>query len=444
MIYAAKLTGGAWTPAGTGAETGFGVSNNPDIGLAPKLAANGSHLMLAWSDESIDPATTDTHLYVRTWNGTAFAEALPGQASLRGVAQSSAGLDSLSVTLDPNGNPFAAWADLGAGTLRVIGTPTTPANVLVVNPGQSLQTVLAGANAGAGDVIYLTNGSYTGNVTIGAANAGVTIEAEPGLGVTINGTVTVTGANVTLQGLTINGAINASGSNFAFRGGAQTSGALTLTGAGQLVIDSRLTGSGIILTGATGLELRGNTITTAGTGIEFGAGNTGTIDNNTIKAATIGLDIANAFTGLIANNLVTGAGIGVNYLAAAALTGNRIQGNTTGIVETVATTAGGLGYVAGSGPNTISGNQTGVKLTGLMQNQRITGNTHRRVRQRRARRHRPRARQHHQRQRDGRQRLHRHHPVHQDPEQHASASRPPPTWPVQIQCHHPQHDRRAG
>ncbi len=230
-IYAAEYTGGTWKAAGTGAETGFGISGNPDIALAPKLTANGSHLILAWSDESLDPAGTDTHLFVRTWNGSSFVETLPGQASGEGVAQSSSGLDGLSVALDPNGNPFAAWADLGDGspTLRVIGTPTTPANVLVVNSSQSLQTILNGANAGAGDVIYLAAGKYTGTITIGSANAGVTIVGEPGLGAVINGSVTVTGANVTLQGVTIAGAVTASGSGFALRESAQTAGSLTLT-----------------------------------------------------------------------------------------------------------------------------------------------------------------------------------------------------------------------
>ena len=48
-IYAAEYTNSAWQPAGTGAETGFGVSDNPGISLAPQLASNGTQLVLAWS-----------------------------------------------------------------------------------------------------------------------------------------------------------------------------------------------------------------------------------------------------------------------------------------------------------------------------------------------------------------------------------------------------------
>ena len=65
----------------------------------------------------------------------------------------------------------------------------------------------------------------------------------------------------------------------------------------------------------------------------------------------------------------------MNYVAAAALIGNRIEDNTTGVVATVNNTSGGFGYASGSGVNVISGNLTGVQLFGQMQNQQISGNT---------------------------------------------------------------------
>ena len=141
------------------------------------------------------------------------------------------------------------------------------------------------------------------------------------------------------------------------------------------MIDSTLAGAGVSLQGATGFELRGNTITSSGTGIMIGANNNGTIDYNTITAAAIGIDIANAFAGTILDNVITGAAIGVNYLAAAALIGNRIEDNTTGVVATVNNADGGFGFVAGSGVNFITNNSTGVQLSGQMQDQNISGNT---------------------------------------------------------------------
>ncbi|HTW68745.1 MAG TPA: right-handed parallel beta-helix repeat-containing protein, partial [Acetobacteraceae bacterium] len=374
-IYTAEYTGGAWQPAGTGAETGFGVSDNANMSLAPKLASNGTQLILAWSNEWAEGDGTDTDLYVLTWNGTAFAAALPGQASGQGVAQSTGGLVDLSITLDPNGNPFAAWADLGDGApaLRVIGTPTTPAMVTVVTPS-TLSAALNGPNAGSGDVIFLSAGSY-GAITLGSSNNGLTIVGQPGLGAVINGTVIVTGNEITLEGVTIAGSITASGTGFALRESKQTSGTLTLSGENQLVIDSTLVGQGVSLQGAVGFELRGNTISSSGIGTEIGTNNDGTIDYNTISGTSVGINIANAFLGVIEDNVVTLSGIGVNYLAAAALSGNRIEKNTTGVVTTVDNADGGLGFVSGSGVNFISGNTTGVNLNGAqIQDQNISGN----------------------------------------------------------------------
>jgi Ca2+-binding RTX toxin-like protein len=374
VIYAADYTGGTWQAAGTGALTGFGVSGNPDIATTPKLSANGGQLLLAWSDAFVDGGV-DTHLYVKTWNGTSFAEKLPSQASGEGVARSTEGLDGLSLTVDPNGDPFAVWIDPGqtAAGLQVIGTPSLPAAVTVVASGASLQTVLAGANAGAGDVIYLRAGTYAGAVTIGPANAGVTIVGEPGLGAHLAGTLTITGANVTLQGVTVVGAINASGAGFVLRDSMQTTGTLTLTGTGQSVFDNRLM-QGVSLQGAAGFELRGNTIATTGTGIEIGVGNNGLIESNTITGAAIGIDIANNYLGLISGNLIENGTVGINYFAAAALIGNRVLDNHTGIVATVNNDTSGLGFAPGSGVNTVSGGTLGVQLSGQMQDQLITGN----------------------------------------------------------------------
>ena len=102
VIYAAEWNGLAWQPAGAGAESGFGLSGTADIALAPKLASNGTQLMLAWSDDYLNSSGVDTHLYVLSWNGTRFVQSLPGQASGEGVAQSSSGLDNISFGTRPN------------------------------------------------------------------------------------------------------------------------------------------------------------------------------------------------------------------------------------------------------------------------------------------------------------------------------------------------------
>ena len=83
-----------------------------------------------------------------------------------------------------------------------------------------------------------------------------------------------------------------------------------------------------------------------------------------------------AFTGAITRNIIGGGDSGVEYNAPAALTGNIITGNVTGVVASVISNADGLGYAAGSGRNTITGNTTGVRLlAGQLVNQLIQSNT---------------------------------------------------------------------
>ena len=82
------------------------------------------------------------------------------------------------------------------------------------------------------------------------------------------------------------------------------------------------------------------------------------------------------FGGLIEDNDIHGAAVGVNYSASAALSGNRIHDNTTGVRVTVGGTLDGFGFVADEQPNEIYANVTGVELVGgRIQNQHIFNNT---------------------------------------------------------------------
>ena len=62
------------------------------------------------------------------------------------------------------------------------------------------------------------------------------------------------------------------------------------------------------------------------------------------------------------------------YQVGAVLAGNRIHHNATGVVSSVAGAVSGLGFPAGSEPNEIFANTTGVNLTGQMQQQHVFGN----------------------------------------------------------------------
>ena len=86
------------------------------------------------------------------------------------------------------------------------------------------------------------------------------------------------------------------------------------------------------------------------------------------------MELDAAFVGLIGSNRFFGAAVGVRYDFPILLNNNDIDSNVTGVVVTVDSTTNGLGYVAGSQPNRIFNNTTGVDLTGRMQIQRITNN----------------------------------------------------------------------
>ncbi len=272
VIYAAEYTAGAWSAAGAGAESGFGVSANSSINQTPVLASDNGTLVLGWSNSSIGDTSATTHLYVRQWNGTAFAETLPGQATADGVVSGQSPLEALHLAVDPNGLAFASWIDRGTATpgLHVAGTPTAAGHVLVADATHSVQSLLA--TAVSGDVIYVSNQASTSGLSLTAANNGVTLVGQNGGGAVIHGLVTITGSQITLQGLTVTGGITIGGAGDTLDAVRVSGGTVTVGGTGARVFNSQLAGGGLVLTGATGFELRGNTITAASTGIQINAG----------------------------------------------------------------------------------------------------------------------------------------------------------------------------
>ena len=375
VIYAVHYAGGAWLAAGTGADSGLGVSANSGINTHPVLAADNGTLLLGWSNTSVGDTSAVNHLYVRQWDGTEFAEALPGQATGDGVESGQSPFEALDLAVDANGRAFASWIDRGstAPGLYVAGTPTVANHLLVADATHSVQSLLA--TAVSGDVIFVTDQAATGALTLGAANDGVTLVGQTGGGAVLHGLLTITGDGITVQGLTLAAGATISGSGDTLDAVTSTGGTLTIGGSGARVFNSQLATSGVLLSGATGFELRGNTIRAGGTAVQIGSGNAGTIDANIITGGLTGLDIADAFTGLISGNTITGSSVGVEYDAAAALIGNTISGNSVGVASSIDNDSGGFGFAPGSGQNTITGNQTGVALTGAsLQDQLITGN----------------------------------------------------------------------
>ncbi|MCP3988946.1 MAG: hypothetical protein GY724_07720, partial [Actinomycetia bacterium] len=123
-----------------------------------------------------------------------------------------------------------------------------------------------------------------------------------------------------------------------------------------------------------GVTLATNRINGHATGIGLLAEVDGVIRDNDVTANTTALSINQAFTGTISGNDIHGADTGIAYRASAALSSNEIFDNTTGVVATVEGDVDGFGFVGITEPNAIHSNDTGVELTGRMQNQHVHDN----------------------------------------------------------------------
>ena len=131
-------------------------------------------------------------------------------------------------------------------------------------------------------------------------------------------------------------------------------------------------GIDVIADGASDAEIRFNRIEATATGIDLVAAASGHIAGNDVDGGTTALNLVATFTGMIENNDFRNAAVGVAYQLVNTERGNRIDHNATGVVSTVGSARQrGLGFPAGSGPNEIFANTTGVNLTGQMQQQHV-------------------------------------------------------------------------
>ncbi|KKL55380.1 hypothetical protein LCGC14_2255990, partial [marine sediment metagenome] len=377
---------------------------SPTCGAEEKLSCGGGELHLIWSDDTIQNRTGETvELYAKLWNGSAFAAELSNDAVGAGVNYSAGPVVRTSLAVDSTGRPLVAWTDLAPGAPAIYARANMFEITGAVYPadgGTSVQSILDGNVLGAGDVIHVVGTQGVG-FTVTSADAGVTIIGSAG--VTVNWPVVINIAdNVTIQDLWMIDVLTVTSSaNFTLRtsnltaavtidGGsdAQIAGnvmspgttALTLTGATVSPVVAYNTISagvhGIVINGggATDVLIGWNTITAVGTGIYVQVASGGQIVGNDIDAGLIGLNLAAAFGSVIEDNDIHGADVGLAYSAPATVSNNRIYDNITGVVATVDSDVDGFGFVQPADPNEISGNTTGVDLTGRMQDQYIHDN----------------------------------------------------------------------
>jgi nitrous oxidase accessory protein NosD len=299
-------------------------------------------------------------------------EQLAGDASGAGVHPFGGDLSSLDLSVDTNGRPYLAWQESGPGAAAHVGfrgnllPPFAPERTFVADgsAGKTIAELLAAHSLGAGDAIVI-HGSWSEDVTITAAHAGVAIFAAPGS--TMDGTLTITADDVLVQGVHLSGVLSVWGATgFTLResiaGQVTISqavaaqivhnqlGAVTIQGSSEAVIEHNQLSS-LTLGGADQLLVRFNTIAGGQDGIDLDSPSSGQIAGNTVSGSSVGLRISAAFAGAIVDNEIRNSTVGVQYDARAPLSGNRIVNNTTGAVATVSDLADALGFDADAEPN---------------------------------------------------------------------------------------------
>jgi len=427
-IAAATSAGGTgWQPVSIdspGSTVHAGANGNFGASSQPMLSSGGGTLELTWVEARLANTPGQVNqIYANTLNGTAFVRQLPDDAMFDGVNQTLTSVSSPALAVDGSGHAFITWGDASSGHSQIYlrGNPFTPHKIYYVNdaytatdsyttaagsssnsgvsassPLDSVQSVLADYTLGAGDVILVDSGSYSG-FTVPSADAGFTIIGSGGAATHFTSAVNLgSAAGATLESLALDGGLTLNNSSGVEIRDNQIVGITVTGGAGVRIEQNTITGTGLTLTGeAAGTFIADNTIAaiaisgTGATGVNIvsnrigritlsASSQSGTISGNNIGGASVGAGIAisDPFTGSIDHNYIhgSGSGTGVVYAAGAALNANYIFGEAVGVVASVNDSTNGLGFVGSSIPNEIFDNTTGVQLTGLMQNQHIHAN----------------------------------------------------------------------
>src|SRR6185369_3575016 len=80
-------------------------------------------------------ASAASQIFARRWDGTAFREERPGEATRQGISDTGIGAQALAVAVDAAGQTFVAWNGLASGSpqIEVRGNQTALWTVYYVN-----------------------------------------------------------------------------------------------------------------------------------------------------------------------------------------------------------------------------------------------------------------------------------------------------------------------
>jgi hypothetical protein len=114
-IYVKRWNGNAWAGLG-GSDSGGGISNNSGASRYPTVAigADGRPLV-AWHDDS----GGDEEIYIRRWSGSAWVEIGSGSASGGGVSNNSGRSVFPDLAVAPDGKVVIVWMDRSSGNDQI-------------------------------------------------------------------------------------------------------------------------------------------------------------------------------------------------------------------------------------------------------------------------------------------------------------------------------------
>jgi len=217
-IYVRRWNGSAWVEVGAGSASGGGVSATATISQSPWLeAAPDGSVYLAWHEEN----GGGYDIYVRRWNGSAWAEVGAGSAAGGGISKTAGISQWPSVGIAPGGAVYVAWEEATAADKEIyvrrwdgnswleVGAGSASGGGISNNSGDSGRPFLAIDETGApligwsddtpGDTeIYVRryNGSSWVEIGGSASGGGVSNNAgasrPPVLGVDSSGAIFVT------------------------------------------------------------------------------------------------------------------------------------------------------------------------------------------------------------------------------------------------------------
>jgi hypothetical protein len=116
VLYVKRWDGAAWAELGVGSASGGGVNQTTGWPLYPALAVlAGGRLVLAWQENS----AADDEIFVRQWTGSTWEEMSTGGGAVGGISRSPGRATRPAVATGAGGEVVVAWVDDASGAREI-------------------------------------------------------------------------------------------------------------------------------------------------------------------------------------------------------------------------------------------------------------------------------------------------------------------------------------